>query len=123
MENTEKVVNLERPAVLNHLFFEQSKFNILPSSFEELDSLAASLKAEPNLKIELRGYTDKIGPADKNLILSIDRVKAVKQYLVSKGIDPIRIRTRGFGDTQRVYTGQDTELRMKNRRVEIVFVR
>ncbi|WP_285543250.1 OmpA family protein [Dyadobacter frigoris] len=122
-EKTETIEKINKPLVLNHLFFEQSKFNILPASFGELDSLADRLKSEPNLKIELRGHTDKIGPADKNLILSFDRVKAVKQYLVSKGVDPIRIRTRGFGDTQRVYLGQDKELRMKNRRVEIVFVR
>ncbi|WP_379991830.1 OmpA family protein [Dyadobacter subterraneus] len=116
----DRVIN--KPAVLNNLFFEQSQFNILPASFGELDSLAERLKSEPNLKIELRGHTDKIGPADKNLILSLDRVKAVKQYLIRKGIDQSRIRTKGFGDTKRVYLGQDQELRTRNRRVEIVFV-
>lgn len=123
IEKAETIERIYKPAVLNHLFFEQSKSYILPASFGELDSLANLLKSESNLKIELRGHTDKIGPADKNLILSIDRVKAVKQYLVSKNIDPSRVRTRGFGDTQRIYLGQDKELRMKNRRVEIVFVR
>lgn len=123
MVKAEKVEKIEKPAVLKNLFFEQSKFNILPASFGELDSLADQLKSDPKLKIDLRGHTDKIGRADKNLVLSQDRVKAVKQYLMSKGIDPTRIRTRGFGDTQRVYLGQDKELRMRNRRVEIVFVR
>ncbi|MEO6685816.1 MAG: OmpA family protein [Dyadobacter sp.] len=123
IEKTDRMANIGKPAVLNHLFFEQSKSGILPASFGELDSLADYLKSAPNLKIELRGHTDKIGPADKNVILSVDRVKAVKQYLVSKGIDPTRILTRGLGDTQRLYTGQDPKLRVKNRRVEIVFVR
>lgn len=122
-ERAETLEKINKPLVLNHLFFDQSKSNILPASFGELDSLADRLKSEPSLRIELRGHTDKIGPADKNLILSIDRVKAVKRYLISKGIDQSRIQTRGFGDTQRIYLGQDKELRMKNRRVEIVFVR
>lgn len=121
-ERAETTKKINKPLILNHLLFDQSKSSILHASFAELDSLADRLKSEPNLKIELRGHTDKIGPADKNLILSIDRVKAVKQYLTSKGIDPSRIRTRGFGDTQRIYPGQDKDLRMKNRRVEIVFV-
>jgi outer membrane protein OmpA-like peptidoglycan-associated protein len=61
---------------------------------------------------------DRKDTAKKNMILSEDRVDAVKDYLVSKGVAKNRVKTKAFGGTQPIYTGTDVKQRALNRRVE-----
>jgi OOP family OmpA-OmpF porin len=65
------------------------------------------------------GHTDSIGSHEYNMALSQRRANAVKQYLVSKGIEANRIYTEGKGKTQPVADNRTAEGRQKNRRVEI----
>ena len=53
-----------------------------------LDTVAATLKASPDTKVEVQGHTDSSGSRKTNTRLSQQRADAVKNYLVSKGVKP-----------------------------------
>lgn len=85
----------------------------------EVDNLAAILKAYPNINIQVDGYTDNTGNADKNKQLSDARAKSVKNRLVAQGIDASRISAMGHGDANPVASNATKEGRAENRRIEI----
>ncbi len=104
---------------LSHLLFEQSKATIDPSSFEELDEIAAMLIETPDIIIQLEGHTDNTGNAQANMKLSQERVEAVKRYLIGKKVNKNQVKTKAFGGTQPVAKGNTPEERELNRRVEM----
>ncbi|MBK7669059.1 MAG: OmpA family protein [Sphingobacteriaceae bacterium] len=105
---------------LENVFFETNKSDLMPESFQELDSLAQYLKQELDTKITINGHTDNVGYEIKNQNLSEARAKAVAEYLISKGIDHLRIKYNGFGSKQPIATNDSEEGRQKNRRVEFI---
>ncbi|MFL5728964.1 MAG: OmpA family protein [Cytophagaceae bacterium] len=108
---------------LNNVFFEQSKAVLINTSYPELDRLVEIMKENPGMEIELRGHTDNVGDPAKNMKLSEDRVQVVKDYMVSKGINAVRITGKGFGGTQPLVTNGSEETRKQNRRVEFVITK
>lgn len=108
---------------LKNLFFEVSKFELLPASYAELDRLVGFMKDYPTMQIGLEGHTDVVGDKDANMQLSKDRVNEVKKYLVSKGISAERITATGFGSTKPIVAKGTDEERKVNRRVEFVILK
>ena len=102
---------------LSNLFFAYNSAALTEDSFAELDRLKAIMDANPKLKIEIGGHTDNIGSAQSNLILSQKRAEAVRDYLVSKGIDGSRITAKGYGATKPIAPNNTDANRAKNRRV------
>ncbi len=111
----EAVVN--KPLVMDNIYFELTKSDLLESSYKELDRVAEWMLVNSSIEIRLEGHTDKIGDPEKNLMLSRDRVNAVREHLIRKGIPSARIATKGYGDTRLVCQPSPCE---KNRRVELV---
>jgi hypothetical protein len=105
--------------VLTHLIFEQGKAVINPKSFTELDEVAAMLKENLKMEIQLEGHTDNKGNPEANMKLSQSRVDAVKKYLVGKGVKKDRVKTKAFGGSKPIATENTEEARAKNRRVEM----
>lgn len=93
-----------------------------PAVERRLEPLAEYLGANPQRKIVVKGYTDNIGSHAANLAISDERAKAVKSYLVGKGIQADRILTIGYGETDPVARNATAAGRRENRRVEIVLV-
>lgn len=91
-------------------------------SREVLDGLVETMKAYPDLKIEINGYTDALGSAAGNLRLSEKRAKAVMDYLIDKGVSADRMTSKGYGEDPKYFIGDNAteEGRQKNRRVEVV---
>jgi outer membrane protein OmpA-like peptidoglycan-associated protein len=106
----------------NNLEFEVAKDVILAGSFTSLDELAGVLMKKPTRKLEITGHTDNAGDDASNLILSKNRAEAVKNYLVSKGIDAMRFVINYFGETKPIADNSTAEGRAKNRRVEMKVV-
>jgi OOP family OmpA-OmpF porin len=107
--------------VLNHINFEFNSFQLLPSSFPQLDFLVSILKKHPPWKIQLNGHTDDQGTDEYNLTLSANRAKSVGEYLMQHGVSPERIQTQGFGKQKPLLKGNDDQVRSLNRRVEVKF--
>ncbi len=109
---------------LNNIFFERSKFSLLPESFPELNRLIRVLKENPTLVIRLEGHTEVFGKRRDQYKLAENRVNSVKRYLVDNGnIDPKRIKLKSYGGSQPITTETDETARALNRRVEIKILR
>jgi type IX secretion system PorP/SprF family membrane protein len=85
-----------------------------------LDGLYNLLYFNPELKLEVRGHTDKIGTEAANRKVSSERAKNVVDYLESKGVDPKRLKSRGEGSREPIAPEDTEEGRSKNRRVEFM---
>jgi len=105
---------------LNKIIFKQGIAEMMPQSFDELDKLVVMMKENAKMEIELSGHTDNQGNAKMNVQLSEDRVKAVKDYLVAKGIDKKRIDGRGYGGVRPISSNATDATRKLNRRVEFI---
>ncbi|MFD1551787.1 hypothetical protein DNU06_02185 [Putridiphycobacter roseus] len=103
-----------------NLQFETGKAVIKEVSFESLDKLGALLVKKPEWKLKITGHTDSQGKSQTNLILSKKRAEAVRDYLISKGIDADqRIIVAYFGEEKPIADNSTEEGRQKNRRVEM----
>jgi outer membrane protein OmpA-like peptidoglycan-associated protein len=128
MDSARKLVKLQpvkegSKTVLNNLFFEANEATLQPASFFELDRVVAFMQENPLVNIEIGGHTDNTGTEALNLKLSADRAKAVKNYLVEKGIEPSRLFSRGYGSKFPVASNTQEEGRSKNRRTELRVVK
>ena len=103
---------------LKNVFFVQSKAVLMPESYPELDRLVRIMKDNRTIEIELNGHTDGRGDPKANVQLSEERVEAVKEYLVLKGISEKRIIGKGFGGAKPMVANDTEENRQLNRRVE-----
>lgn len=108
---------------LNSVYFEQSKFDLLPNSFNELNQIVTTMKENPSMEILLEGHTDNQGDWNANLLLSKQRVEEVQKYLVRQGISKSRIQIQGFGSTRPLASNNSEEKRKLNRRVEFTIVK
>jgi OOP family OmpA-OmpF porin len=107
------------PVVLRGVTFETGRSALKPDSYTILDIVAASLVANPDIKIEIAGHTDNTGSAATNTRLSQARADAVRAYLASKGVGPERMVSKGYGPTQPVAPNTTPAGRAQNRRVEL----
>jgi outer membrane protein OmpA-like peptidoglycan-associated protein len=109
--------------VLKNIFFDTNKFELLPPSITELTSLLQLMQANTTISIEIQGHTDNVGNAADNQKLSLQRAKAVYDYLVNNKIEADRLSFRGFGSTLPVAKNDTAEGRQKNRRTSFVITK
>ena len=105
--------------VLDNCNFETGKATLQPESYTVLDELVAYLNRKDEQRIEIGGHTDNVGTPANNLKLSLDRAKAVMEYLVSKGIAMERLTAKGYGMTEPIESNKTAEGRAQNRRTEV----
>jgi outer membrane protein OmpA-like peptidoglycan-associated protein len=111
------------PLVLdaNNILFDFDKAVIKTEFLPELDEWAQYFKTNPAARAQINGHADSTGPETYNQKLSERRAQAVVDYLVKKGIDPARLTSTGFGETQPAVPNDSRENRQKNRRVELSY--
>jgi outer membrane protein OmpA-like peptidoglycan-associated protein len=80
------------------IHFDFNKAVIQPDSNALLDDIAAALKNFPEWRLRITGHTDSTGDVAYNEVLSMNRANAIKQALVSRGIDAARLETLGMGE-------------------------
>jgi len=103
-------------------FFDFDKSVIKPEGKAKLDDLIGKTKGI-NLEVIIAvGHTDSVGSEAYNQGLSERRANAVKEYLVSKGVEKNRVYTEGKGEKQPIASNSTAEGRAKNRRTEIEVV-
>ena len=106
--------------MLRGVHFDFNKAIIRPGDAAVLDEAVTTLKANPNVVIDVNGYCDAIGGVEYNLKLSERRGNAVANYLLNGGIQASQLRVHGYGKTDFVATNDTPEGRAQNRRVELV---
>ena len=119
---TEATVKTNEAYTLKHIRFSHDSYELLPSSFAELDRLVTIMQNNPLWNVELSGHTDDQGTDAYNLQLSQSRATSVGEYLVQKGINNGRIHIYGFGKKFPVIESSNEDARSINRRVEAKFV-
>jgi len=103
----------------DRLLFDTGSATLQPASQDQLHNIAAILKAYPNVKLKIGGYTDNTGDQAANLKLSQDRANNVKAELVNLGVAPDRLEAQGYGDEHPVADNTSEEGRQKNRRISM----
>jgi len=99
--------------------FASGSYKLLPASNKGLNDVVKILQDNPALKLSIDGHTDSTGTPEKNQTLSENRANAVKNYLVSKGVDQSRLTATGHGQDEPVANNKTATGRKKNRRVEM----
>lgn len=108
--------------VLEDCNFETGKADLEEDSYKVIDELVAYLKRKEDVRIELGGHTDNVGTPKNNQVLSEARANTVRDYLISKGIDPERVTAKGYGLTKPVESNKTEEGRALNRRTEVTIL-
>ena len=99
--------------------FDFDRATLKPAAQARLDELVEKMRGADITAIHLAGYTDSVGTQAYNMKLSERRANAVRDYLVSKGINPSLIDAHGNGALEPVASNATAEGRAKNRRVEV----
>jgi outer membrane protein OmpA-like peptidoglycan-associated protein len=104
------------------ILFDVDQANLKPAAKSNIESLATSLKNNPQTNILIVGHTDASGTDAYNYKLSERRAASVKSYAVSQGIAASRLTTEGRGETEPISDNTSDTGKAQNRRVEIVIV-
>ena len=103
------------------VLFASGKYALLNTAMTKLDQVAEALKAQDgNKHMVVEGHTDNMGSDATNQPLSLNRAKAVRDYLVGRGVAADKITAVGLGSTHAITDNKTAENRANNRRVEIV---
>lgn len=94
------LASINKPNIIENIFYDFDKATLRPESEEALDELVKLLADNPNITIEMASHTDRAGTEEYNLDLSERRAKAVIDYLISKGIAPERLQHQGYGKSR-----------------------
>jgi outer membrane protein OmpA-like peptidoglycan-associated protein len=105
---------------LGDVLFDTGKSELNSGATRKLDQLAQFLSEHKDRRVEIDGFTDSVGSDSYNQELSRRRADSVKMALLTRGIDPSRITTEGFGKAFPVASNNDSGGRQLNRRVEVV---
>lgn len=124
-EFTEGLQTIEegQSIVLENIFFEFNKTNLLPESYPELNKVAAFIKSNNIKLIEIGGHTDSEGTDVYNQKLSEGRAKSVIDYLQTQGISASCLQSKGYGESKPIDTNLTEEGRAVNRRVEFTLLK
>jgi outer membrane protein OmpA-like peptidoglycan-associated protein len=117
------ITEVGKAIVLPGIVFKTGSAEILPASEPILEDAYTTLRDNPEIYVEIHGYTDNTGKLDKNMTLSQNRAESVKQWLIAKGISDTRMATKGFGPENPVADDATPEGRQQNRRIEFVRVK
>lgn len=105
-----------------NIYFEFNESYLLKDSKLTLNDIAAQLKRNRNIKLEIRGHTDNVGERSYNQKLSEKRAEAVMNYLIKGGISPERLQAVGFGMDKPIADNATEEGRTQNRRTEFTIM-
>ena len=101
------------------VFFDVDSSLVRPGLYREIERIAQVMARYPSMTIMVEGFTDSTGDESYNLELSQRRADAVRDLLVTEGVNPTQIRALGFGEGRPIASNATREGRQFNRRVEI----
>lgn len=102
------------------LTFQPNRSALKPGATAVLDKIVLSLRGLPMADLRIVGHTDAKGAAAANDALSLDRAASTRDWLVARGMSPVRIAVAGRGSRDPLASNDDEAGRATNRRVEIL---
>lgn len=96
LSNIAETIELSNSSV----FYDFARWELRPEAMVSLDQLIETLNDNPSVTIELMSHTDSRGTDADNITLSQKRAQSVVDYLILKGIDPVRLSAKGYGESQ-----------------------
>jgi outer membrane protein OmpA-like peptidoglycan-associated protein len=105
---------------MSDVLFDFNQATLKPGAKLRLAKVSGIILAYPDLKLEIDGFTDNKGTPEYNIGLSEKRAKTVRDFLVTQGVGPDTVNTRGYGESNPVATNATASGRQQNRRVELV---
>ncbi|MBK6264409.1 OmpA family protein [Marivirga sp. S37H4] len=120
-----ELIKLEKGTTiqLKSVLFKRGTSEMQESSYEELDRVAAMLKKNKSVEIELSGHTDNTGSSKLNVKLSQERSDVIKEYLISHGVESNRLSSKGYGGARPIASNKSEATRRLNRRVEFTITK
>ncbi len=88
----------EEPIMLPDILYDLGKWDLKPQFEDSLQGLIETLQVNPTITIELASHTDARASEESNDILSQKRAQSVVDYLIIRGIDPLRLTAKGYGE-------------------------
>lgn len=121
-------IEIEKPMIVNNIYYDYDKWDIRPEAAVELKKLARLFMDNSALSFELSSHTDSRASDMYNLVLSDARAKSAVDFLIRQGVDPQKITAKGYGETKLVNRCTDgvectEEEHQQNRRTEFKVVK
>jgi len=108
---------------IEDIYFNNNSYDLKDITKEVLVEFAKYLEINNSLVIEINGFTDNIGDASDNQILSENRSKAVRDLILLQGISESRISYKGFGESSPKSNNNTEKGRAQNRRTEFRIIK
>jgi outer membrane protein OmpA-like peptidoglycan-associated protein len=105
---------------MSDVLFDTGKYTLRPAAREKLARVGGIVLSHPGLKIEVEGHTDSVGSDEFNQKLSEQRANAVREYLLSQGMQASSLTAKGFGESTPVASNDTAAGKQQNRRVELI---
>lgn len=102
------------------VLFQTGKYALSSDAQLKLAKLSGIIQAHPGLNLAIEGYTDTTGTADFNMTLSQQRSDTVRTFLITQGLSPDSITSKGMGEADPIADNSTAAGRKLNRRVEII---
>jgi peptidoglycan-associated lipoprotein len=118
------IVQVVRREELNFedVHFDFDRFNLRPDALKILDEAITRLQANPDVRITIEGHCDSIGTVEYNLALGERRANSVRDYLASRGIMNVRLRTVSYGEERPAADNSTAQGRAMNRRAHLAVI-
>jgi len=110
-------------SALQDVYFDFDKSDIRPDGRDILQSNSEWIKDNKDVKVQIEGHCDERGTEEYNLALGERRANAVKNYLISLGVDGDRLYTISYGEELPLDPGHDEAAWSKNRRAHFLATR
>jgi outer membrane protein OmpA-like peptidoglycan-associated protein len=102
--------------------FDTGTTRMTPDSKDSVDSLLSYMQENPTTRIRIEGFADTTGNPTANEALSVNRARALRSILVSRGIQSSRVEATGMGQGHPVASNDNAPDRAQNRRAEVTLI-
>ena len=105
---------------MSDVLFDTGKYTLRVAAREKLAKISGIILAHPGLKLKVEGHTDSVGGDEMNQLLSENRARSVRDFLIKQGLPESAVESKGFGKTNPIADNTSASGRQQNRRVEMV---
>ncbi|MFA6923576.1 MAG: OmpA family protein [Bacteroidales bacterium] len=99
----------EKEITIPEIYYDFDKWDLRDTSKKSLNKIVKMLNENPKINIRINSHTDDRGSEEYNYVLSDNRAQSVVNYLIEKGINPVRLTSKGWGKSKLLIQNAKTE--------------